>query len=107
MRSTIARDFTTPVAELFPRERRRKDRIQISLPVRITYQGLRDEASEDGTCTDISETGIAFETRADLYVGEIIDLEFRHRDADLFRLPARLLYKMGNRYGAYFVSPGS
>ncbi len=76
------------------------------MPVRVTYQGLPGEVSEDGTCTDIGEGGIAFETRANLYVGEIVDLEFRRQDADLFRLSVRLLYKMGNRYGAYFVSPG-
>jgi hypothetical protein len=77
------------------------------MPVRIIYQGSLGEVSEDGTCTDISEAGIAFEAQTDLYVGEIVELEFRHQDADLFRFPARLLYKMGNRYGAYFVSPGS
>ncbi len=75
------------------------------MPVRITYHGLPNKVSEDGTCTDISEAGIAFETHADLYVGEIVELEFRHQD--VFRFSVRLLYKIGNRYGAYFTSPGS
>lgn len=76
------------------------------MSVRIIGQGLLDNVSHDGICTDISEAGIGFETPADLYVGKIVDLEFRHPGADPFRLPVRLLYKMGNRYGAYFISPG-
>jgi PilZ domain len=107
MSSTIARDLATPAAGLLPCERRRGSRIPLRTPVRITYQGLRDEVSEDAICTDISETGIALETPADLYVGEIVDLEFRHPGADPVRVPVRLLYKIGNRYGAYFASPGS
>ena len=107
MNSTIAGNLTTPAAGLLPSERRRKDRIQVRIPLRITYQGLRDEISEDGICTDISEAGIAFETPADLYVGEFVDLEFRRQDAGLVRFSVRLLYKIGNRYGAYFTSPGS
>jgi PilZ domain len=96
-----------PPAGLLPCERRRGNRIQIHIPVRITYQGSLEDVSEEGTCTDISETGIGFETQADLYVGEIINLEFRRQGANLFRFPVRLLYKMGNRYGAYLMLPGS
>ncbi len=69
--------------------------------------GLLTEVSQDGICTDISETGIGFETQAGLYVGEVVYLEFPHQNAVPVRFQARLLYKMGNRYGAYFVSPGS
>ena len=79
----------------------------VHMPVRISGQGLLDKASQDATCTDISEAGIGFETDADLYVGEIVDLEFPRHDGDPFRFQARLLYKMGNRYGAYLLSPGS
>jgi PilZ domain len=108
MSSTIARDLATPTAAGFlPCERRRGNRIPLRMPVRITYQGLRDEVSEDAICTDISETGVALETPADLYVGEIVDLEFRHPGADPVRVPVRLLYKIANRYGAYFTSSGS
>jgi hypothetical protein len=77
------------------------------MPVRITYQGLLAEVSQDGICTDISESGIGFETHAGLYVGEIVHLEFPYQNAVPIRFQARLLYKMGNRYGAYFVSPDS
>jgi hypothetical protein len=107
MRNTIAQNFTALTAGLLPCERRRGNRILVHMPVRISGQGLLDKVSQDGTCTDISEAGIGFETDADLYVGEIVDLEFPRHDGDPFRFQARLLYKMGNRYGAYLLSPGS
>ncbi len=103
----MARDLVPPNIASRPTERRERERIPISLPVRIIYHDHGDEICQDGTCTDISEAGVAFETLADLYVGEIVDLEFRGSDASLFRFPMRLLYKMANRYGAYFTSPGS
>ena len=75
------------------------------MPVRITYQALLTEVSQEGICTDISEAGIGFQTQAGLYVGEVIYLEFPQQNAVPVRFQVRLLYKMGNRYGAYFVSP--
>ena len=104
MRSTIDPNLTATRAGLLPFERRRKDRARVCIPVRIIGQGLVDEVSQDGVCTDISESGIAFETNVDLYVGGIVDLQFRQKDASPFHFKVRLLYKMGNRYGAYFVS---
>ena len=106
MKNTIARDATAPAGPP-PRARRRENRIRVNMPVRITYQGLLTEVSQDGICTDISESGIGFETQAGLYVGEIVHLEFPYQNAVPIRFQARLLYKMGNRYGAYFVSPDS
>ena len=104
MKNTIARDATAPAGPP-PRARRRENRIRVNMPVRITYQGLLTEVSQEGICTDISESGIGFETEAGLYVGEVLYLEFPHQNAVPIRFQARLLYKMGNRYGAYFVSP--
>jgi hypothetical protein len=57
-------------------------------------------------CLDISEAGIAFETNVDLYVGAMVGLEFQPKNVGLVHFQARLLNKAGNRYGAYFVSPG-
>src|SRR5450631_2215891 len=91
MRNTIAQDLVPASLATRPPERRERERMPISMPVRVIYQDHGDEICQDGTCTDISEAGIAFETLADLYVGEIIDLEFRHSDASLFRFPMRLL----------------
>src|SRR5664280_1563926 len=102
MKNAIAQNATAPAGPP-PRARRRENRIRVNMPVRITYQGLLTEVSQEGICTDISETGIGFETEASLYVGEVLYLEFPHQNAVPIRFQARLLYKMGNRYGAYFV----
>lgn len=107
MKDTIAQNAPAPAAGLLPHERRRVSRIQLRAPVRIIYQGLLDEESNEGVCTDLSEAGIGFETPASLYVGEIVEVEFRDHEATPFRFQVRLLYKMGNCYGAYFVSPDS
>lgn len=104
MGSMIDPNLTVTEAGLLPFERRRKDRVRVCIPVRIIGQGIVDVVSQDGVCTNISESGIAFETNVDLYVGEIVDLQFRQKDASHFHFKVRLLYKMGNRYGAYFAS---
>ena len=83
-------------------DRRREDRIKIGIPVRIISQGFGGEVSQEAICTDISEAGIGFETNVDLYVGESVDVQFRQKDAGLFRLRVKLLYKIKNRYGACF-----
>jgi PilZ domain len=107
MKSTTARKPTALAAELLPQVRRRQNRIRLQVPVRIVYQGLLSEASRDAICTDISDAGLGFETSAGLYVGEIVEVEFRDQMATPFRFRVRVLYKMANHYGAYFVSPDS
>jgi PilZ domain len=96
-----------PATGLLPRERRRKSRVSTHVPITVTYSGPRDEITQDGICTDLSESGIAFETPADLFVGEIVDVTFRQKGAEAVRVSVRLLYKAGNRYGSYFMSPDS
>ena len=105
MRSTVDPNdpnFTASAVRLPPCERRREDRVKIGIPVRIISQGFGGEVSQDGMCTDISEAGIGFETNVDLYVGETVDVQFRQKDAGVFRFQVRLLYKIKNRYGASF-----
>jgi len=55
-------------------------------------------------CTDISLDGVAFETKAKLFLQNTVELVFEIKDKE-FRRPARLLYRVGQRYGAYFVMP--
>ena len=107
MSDTIARSFIPTAAELLPRERRWKDRIRTHVPITVSYQTPRDEITQGGICVDISESGVAFESPADLFVGEIVDLTFRQEGAEPVRVSVRLLYKAGNRYGSYFTSPDS
>lgn len=107
MSDTIARSFMPPAAGLLPRERRWKDRICTHVPITVSYRTRRDEITQDGICVDISDGGIAFESPADLFVGEIVDLTFCQEGAEPVRVSVRLLYKAGNRYGSYFTSPDS
>jgi len=93
-------------AGLLPHERRRKNRIQVRIPLRIIGKSPVGQVSQDGVCLDISESGVSFEANVDLYVGEIVDLQFRQRDAGRLNFQVRLLYKVGNRYGGYFLSGG-
>ncbi len=106
MKNTIAQSAAAPAAEPLPAARRRENRIRVNIPARIIYQGLLHEVSADAVCTDLSEAGIGFQTSDGLYVGEIVEVEFRDQIAAPFRFLVRVLYKMGNRYGSYFMAPG-
>jgi hypothetical protein len=105
VKNATAQETAAPEAEPTLRARRHESRIRVHIPIRIIYQGLLNEVSRDGLCTDISEAGIGFQTHAGLYVGEIVEVEFRDQIAAALRFPVRVLYKMGSHFGAYFVSP--
>jgi hypothetical protein len=107
MSDTIARSFVPTAVGHLPRERRWRDRISTRVPITVSFRTRRDEITQDGICVDISDGGIAFESPADLFVGEIVDLTFCQEGAEPVRVPVRLLYKAGNRYGSYFMSPDS
>jgi hypothetical protein len=106
MTNAIAQSAAAPAAEPLPGGRRRENRIRVNIPARIIYQGLLHGVSANAVCTDISEAGISFQTSDGLYVGEIVEVEFRDQIAAPFRFLVRVLYKMGHRYGAYFMEPG-
>ena len=84
-------------------DRRRRDRIALKIPVRILSYGLLMEKSDAAVCTDLSEGGVSFETPAELNVGDIVILEFQLKGEAAYRCHARLTYRMGRRYGAYFL----
>jgi hypothetical protein len=54
-----------------------------------------------GLCTDISRGGIGFETAIRLELGSAIEFEFAFVGDHPFRHSARILYRVGNHYGAY------
>ena len=62
------------------------------------------EKREEGWCIDISETGVAFTTEADLDLTDVVELVFQLNGRPAFRRYARLLYRCGLRYGASFTS---
>ena len=85
-------------------DRRRHARIPHPVPIQIISHGALGDNSYDGMCTDISRDGVAFVTSANLFLQNIVDLVFEVKNKK-FRSSARLLYRVGQRYGAYFVRP--
>lgn len=85
-------------------DRRRRERIALAIPVRILSCGLIGEKADTGTCTDLSEGGVSFECAGELSVGEVVVLEFRQKGEASYRCHARLAYRLGRRYGAYFLT---
>jgi hypothetical protein len=92
-------------AELPPSfDRRRRERIALAIPLRILSYGLLTEKCDAGTCTDLSEGGVSFNCAGELNVGEIVILEFQQKGEAAYRCHARLSYRLGHRYGAYFLT---
>jgi hypothetical protein len=94
-------DVTFDLPPLF--DRRRRERIALRIPLRVVSCGLLMERTDEATCTDLSEGGVAFETAAELNVGDIVLLEFRQKGDPTYRCHARLTYRMQRKYGAYFL----
>jgi PilZ domain len=86
-------------------DKRRHDRIPFPAHVHIVSHGVFGDQSADGVCTDISLEGVAFETDAKLFLQNIVDLVFEMENRVISRRSAKLLYRVGQKYGAYFVGP--
>jgi hypothetical protein len=84
-------------------DRRRRDRISLKIPMRILTYGMLIDKANEGTCTDLSEGGVAFDCQGQLNVGDVVILEFLQKGEPTYRCHARLTYRMGTRYGAYFL----
>jgi hypothetical protein len=72
--------------------------------VRIISHAGRGEKCEEGMCIDISYAGVAFMTEADLNLTDVVELVFELNGRAALRRYARLLYRCGPRYGAYFTN---
>lgn len=96
--------YSAGVSDLPPAfDRRRRERIELRIPLRVVSCGLLMEKSDEATCTDLSEGGVAFETAAELNVGDIVLLEFHQKGEAAYRCHARLTYRLARKYGAYFL----
>jgi len=105
---TLMKGLRTPyndiARELPPAfDRRDRERVAVKIPLRVLSYGPLMEKSDDAVCTDLSEGGVSLETEAQLNVGEIVILEFRLKGEAAYRCHARLTYRMGRRYGGYFL----
>jgi hypothetical protein len=102
------KELRTPYADIVPElppsfDRRNRERIALKIPLRVLSCGLLMEKTDDAVCTDLSESGVAFDTGAQLTVGDIVVLEFHLKGEAPYRCHARLTYRMGRRYGGYFL----
>jgi len=92
----------TSVSSIQSLERRSEHRLNVCVPVRITYVS-GERTSIDGTCTNVSAAGAAFDVDAVLQVGDVIDFEFRNMNDVPVVYRARVLFRSGNHYGTYFL----
>lgn len=93
------------VPELPPSfDRRRRERVGLAIPLRVISCGFLTEKSDVGICTDLSEGGVSFDSEGELNIGDIVILEFCQKGETAYRCHARLAYRMGRRYGAYFLT---
>lgn len=90
---------SSPV-ELAPPDRRREVRHAVRVPMRILKVN-QISGDHSGLCTDISRGGIGFETATRLELGCAIEYEFAFVGDRAYRHSARILYRIGNHYGAY------
>jgi hypothetical protein len=102
---SVPSEFERSFPELPPSfGRRRRERIPLALPLRILSSGFLAERCDPGICTDLSEGGVAFDCASELNVGEIVILEFQQKGEAAYRCHVRLSYRVGRRYGAYFLT---
>ena len=84
-------------------DRRVHERIDLKIPLRVTTYGTLAQTSHEAICSDLSEGGVAFDSAAELPVGEIVELEFQTKGESPHRCHIRLTYRMRRRYGGYFL----
>lgn len=85
-------------------DRRRRERVELAIPLRIVSCGLLEEKVDAAVCTDLSEGGVSFTCDGQLSVGEVVVLEFCQKGEIAYRCQARLTYRLDRRYGAYFLT---
>jgi hypothetical protein len=84
-------------------EGRRHERVELIAPVLIITYGVTGEHYDEGVSINVSDSGVAFETEADLSSGSLVHVVFGVDQETEYRRYARLLYRFGPRYGAYFT----
>ena len=73
------------------------------MPILILKDGVASDLQDLGMCIDLSESGVAFETEVDLKITDIVKLVFDTEVGHCWSRYARVLYRNGLRYGAYFM----
>jgi hypothetical protein len=84
-------------------EGRRHERVQLIMPLLIINHAVTGDLCDQGVSVDVSESGVAFETEANLSSWNLVELVFDANEESEYRRYARLIYRCGPRYGAYFT----
>lgn len=103
MKTRSPENLVTPPSAKLAMNRRHQRRISIHIPLRIYCPGDARDRYHVGTCTSLSDSGLAFDTDAVLDMTEPLEIEFHQPGHPAFRREVSLLYRMGTRYGAYFA----
>src|SRR5271157_2190854 len=101
----LRQERITVTSDAAKQERRKAERIPCHIPLQLKTHGSSCERSVSAVCLDVSESGVAFETKADLNVGDTVELEFSQHDHPPTVQQARLVYRCGRRFGARFSEP--
>lgn len=90
------------LAPVKAQDRRSETRLPVCVPVRVVYVS-GTPTSLEGTCSNVTTSGAAFDINAALQVGDLIEFEFCNTHDSPLTYRARILYRNGYHYGAYFV----
>jgi hypothetical protein len=81
---------------------RKHERTEFPVLVRIISYAHENQCYE-GVCIDISETGVAFLTEAELDMHDLLEIAYQRDGQTQCSNYVRLIYRSGPRYGAYFT----
>jgi len=84
---------------------REAERTTLLFPMKIIRHTPTGEKCDSGFCIDISLTGVAFLSEAELSVADIVQLVSGPEDQPALQRYASLRHRCGRRYGAHFISP--
>jgi hypothetical protein len=85
-------------------DRRRLDCVVAHLPIRILSEGGGNPMFYPAICTNLSRSGIGFETTSRLEVGRVIEFEFVQVVDEAVRYWVRILLRDNCRYEGYYVN---
>ena len=87
------------------RNGREAERTALLFPMKIVRHTPTGEKYDSGFCIDISLTGAAFLSEAELNLADIVELVSGPENRPVLRRYAWLQYRCGRRYGARFIRP--
>jgi hypothetical protein len=87
------------------RNGREAERTALLFPMKIVRHMATGKKYDSGFCIDLSLTGAAFLSEAELNLADIVELVSGPDSRPVFRRYAWLQYRSGRRYGVRFIRP--